>query len=52
MSSKTYSTVDDGGGRFRLIGSNPDGNTYEMSGTYNPSQFQASTSGDSEPHHN
>jgi hypothetical protein len=42
---ENYSTVDEGGGRFRLIGSNPDGSTYQMSGTYNQSQFQASTGG-------
>jgi protocatechuate 3,4-dioxygenase beta subunit len=42
---ENYSTVDDGSGRFRLIGSNPDGSTYEMSGTYNQSEFQVSTSG-------
>jgi len=42
---ENYSTVDDGGGRFRLIGSNPDGSTYEMSGTYNQSQFSVATSG-------
>jgi hypothetical protein len=42
---ENYSTVDDGGGRFRLIGRNPDGSTYEMSGTYNQSQFSVATSG-------
>jgi hypothetical protein len=42
---ENYSTVDDGGGRFRLVGSNPDGSTYEMSGTYNQSQFSVATSG-------
>lgn len=48
INGQTYdendSTVDEGGGRFRLIGSNPDGSTYQMSGTYNGSQFWLATS--------
>jgi hypothetical protein len=42
---ENYSTVDEGGGRFRLIGSNPDGSSYQMSGTYSQSQFGVSTGG-------
>lgn len=41
---ESYSSLDDGGGRFRLIGRNPDGSTSEMSGTYDQSQFRVSTS--------
>ncbi len=41
---ETYTTVDDGGGRFRLIIPDGRGGTTEMSGTHSPSQFSVNYS--------